>query len=99
MTEELKTAKRPYVKRFVAGYLMIIFILVGNATLYAINSAEQRYAIRETQGYIRYLTCVANIRNQEKTITISDEISASCWKEAERQTGVTLQRFSKEYFE
>ena len=98
MTEELKTAHRPYVKRVVAAYLMIVFILVGNATLYAVNSAEQRYAISETQGYIRYLTCVANIRNQQGTVTISNGVSESCWKEAERQTGVTLQRFSIEDF-
>ena len=63
--------------------------------MYVINTGNQNYIQMENQGYIRYLTCVADIRNSEKVITISDEISEACWKVAEQKVGIPLQRYDK----
>lgn len=96
MVQKLKeNLKKRWVVQGLIGYFLIILLVVGSLAVYVVSANNQNYLQRENQGYIRYLTCVADIRNSEKVITISDEISEACWKVAESRVGIPLQRYDK----
>lgn len=96
MVQKIKEElKKRWVIQGLIGYALIFLLILGSLGVYVINAQNQNYLQRENQGYIRYLTCVADIRNSEKVITISDEISEACWKVAEQRVGIPLQRYDK----
>lgn len=90
-----KNLKKKYVWEVIFGYILLIVLVVGSISVYYIGSQEQNRLTRENQGYVRYLTCIADIRNQLNVIAISGEISEACWQKAEQQTGIKLNRYDK----
>lgn len=96
MGEKVKASlKKKYVWEVIFGYILLIVLVVGSLSVYVISSHEQNRLTRENQGYVRYLTCIADIRNQLNVIAISNEISEACWQKAEQQTGIKLNRYDK----
>lgn len=80
-------------KEIFAFSLLIIFAFSSLALLvFTIQDAKQEST--QNQGYLRYVACVVDIRNELKSISISDDLSDACWKEAEKEVGVTLPRYS-----
>ena len=80
--------------RTIMGFALIATLLLASVTLLYLRSQENGRLSKENQGYIRYLACVADIRNSKGVITVSDEISEACWDQAEKETGVHLTRYS-----
>ena len=96
MVKEIKESfKKRYIVQVFIGYLLIILLIGGSIAVYFTNAQAQNHLTRENQGYVRYLTCIADIRNQLNVVAISDEISEACWQKAEAQTGIKLNRYDK----
>ena len=66
--------------------MLIALILVVNEN---INKS------RENNGYLRYVACVVDVRNEIKEVALPDGASEKCWQIAEREVGVKLKRYSK----
>ena len=86
---------KEFSKREVIGFslLVILFALSSVVLLLKIQDGSQTSA--ENQGYVSYLACVADIRNELGTIAVSDKVSDACWLQAEKETGATLPRYSE----
>lgn len=80
-------------KEIFAFSLLFIFAFSSLALLvFTIQAAK--YESTQNQGYLRYVACVVDIRNELKSTSISDELSDACWAEAEKEVGVKLPRYS-----
>lgn len=75
--------------------LLMLGGLVALISLSIMTSSESARTSRENQGYVRYLACVAEIRNSRNVIAIDKATSDFCWEEAQAKAGVTLTRYSE----
>jgi len=81
--------------RTAVGFMLIGLLLITSVTLLYLRSAENGRLSTENQGYIRYMACVVDIRNELETVTVSNEISEACWAQAEKETGIKLNRYTE----
>lgn len=90
----MRDLRRLFTSREIA--VMIIFVLVvilGPVTALYIKSSDNTQTSKENQGYLRYLACVADVRNKAAALTISVDKLDQCWELAESQAGVDLPRY------
>jgi len=76
--------------------VMVVFVVVvifGPITAMLLQSNANNQTSRENQGYLRYLACVADVRNKANALTISVNKLDQCWELAEAQAGVDLPRY------
>lgn len=73
--------------------MFILVVVLGPVAALFIQAGDNRQASQQNQGYLRYLACVADVRNSAKTVTISVEKLDKCWDLAEQQAGVDLPRY------
>lgn len=69
--------------------------LIALVVMSVLSSAESARTSKENQGYVRYLACVAEIRNSRNVIAIDKKTSDFCWEEAQKKAGVQLTRYSE----
>jgi len=94
--EKLRTNKenRTTFIQAIVGFSLLTLLMVSSISLIYSRSVENARISHENQGYIRYMACVIDVRNELETITVSNEISEACWQEAEKETGIKLARYS-----
>lgn len=78
----------------IAGLLLATLFVLSVALLY-VKVTEGQLTSAQNQGYVRYLACVADIRNEKNVIAVSNEISDACWEQAEQEIGTKLPRYSE----
>lgn len=76
---------------------LLVVLIVGMITIWMVASESSRKS-RENNGYLRYVACVVDVRNEIKAVSLPDGASEKCWKIAENEVGVKLKRYSKEEF-
>lgn len=80
-------------KEKIIMFIFVAVVIVGPSTAVFIQAGANSQTSRENQGYLRYLACVADVRNKAKALTISVEKLDQCWDLAEDQAGVNLPRY------
>ena len=91
--------RREFKIRALIGFGLLGVLLVSSIVLLIVQidgGERARVTSLQNQGYVRYLACVTDIRNEKKVITVSDEISDACWKQAEKEIGMKLPRYSEQ---
>ena len=87
----LKEYKR---KELFASFL--ILILFGASMWLLVSEIKYNANVsNQTQGYTRYIACMIDIRNEKGAVTLPNEVSDACWAQAEKETGVSLVRYSE----
>lgn len=94
MKDKIKSYKGYKIKGFI-GFILLVLLLSGSVALLFLKIQEAREISAENQGYVRYLACLADIRNELDVIAVSNDISDACWSQAEKEAGVTLSRYSE----
>lgn len=74
------------------GLLLILASASLVLLIITINNARETSV--QNQGYLRYVACVVDIRNEMGTVVVSDDLSDNCWDQAEKETGTKLQRYT-----
>ena len=77
------------------GFCLLVLLFIASIALLVLQIRESVSTSSANQGYVRYLACVTDIRNEKGVVTISNEISDACWNEAEKEAGVELPRYSE----
>ena len=87
----LKEYKR---KELFASFL--ILILFGASMWLLVSEIKYNANVsNQTQGYTRYIACMIDIRNEKGAVSLPNEVSDACWKQAEKEAGVSLVRYSE----
>ena len=87
----LKEYKR---KELFASFL--ILILFGASMWLLVSEIKYNANVsNQTQGYTRYIACMIDIRNEKGAVSLPIEVSDACWKQAEKEAGVSLVRYSE----
>ena len=74
----------------------LILILFGSSMWLLVSELKYNANVsNQTQGYTRYIACMIDIRNEKGVVTLPNEVSDACWKQAEKETGVSLVRYSE----
>lgn len=95
MKEKIKQFNKGYKIKVFIAFVLLGILLTASLSLLYLKISDGAQTSRENQGYVRYLACVTDIRNELNVIAISDEISDACWAEAEKEVGVQLSRYSE----
>lgn len=94
MKNKFKSYKGYKIQGFI-GFVLLLFLLGASVSLLFNKIQDASHISAENQGYVRYLACLADIRNELDVIAVSNEISDACWIQAEKEAGVELSRYSE----
>ena len=92
--KRLKKYKGYKIKSFI-GFSLVGLLFASSVALLFLKIQDGAQTSAENQGYVRYLACVTDIRNEKGVVTVSNQISDACWSQAEQEAGVQLPRYSE----
>lgn len=73
--------------------LIFIAIILISPIVLIIQLNENRSDTLENQGYIRYVACVIDVRNQAGSVTVPKSVLDKCWTSAEQEINTKLERY------
>lgn len=94
MKDKFKQYKGYKIKSFI-GFSLLAVLFAASVALLFLKIQDGAQTSAENQGYVRYLACVTDIRNEKGVIAVSNEISDACWSQAEKEAGVSLPRYTE----
>ena len=86
---------KEYKKSELFAFFLLVILLVSSVWLLVIKLQDTSNISNQTQGYTRYVACMIDVRNEKGVVTVGNDISDACWKTAEKETGITLVRYSE----
>lgn len=90
----IKMAKEYKIEELLA-FTLVLILFCASMSLLVSEIKYNANVSNQTQGYTRYIACMIDIRSEKGVVTLPDEISDACWKQAEKEAGVSLVRYSE----
>lgn len=89
----MKNLTRLFSKKEIAVIIIFIVVVMASPIILFVQASNGDQETLENQGYLRYMACVADVRNKTNVVAIPVEKLDQCWSIAEEQVSVKLPRY------